>query len=265
MHKPADNFGSLLAGRLAIILCIGLNVYFYPGISWLLSIHPASAYTQSERQKLIEQYTPTWAINRYLNEHAPGMRVLYPEEASLGATLNGEPVYVMWYSPATLARAQKIQTEADLVAFLQADGSQPGSAKWLLREYLSHAGFPEYKMGDYILYRLLGHNMIYEQVFTQDSVLATETPLELATLQTGAARSARYTAAFNCAANTGYFVAQVNWNTGTSYYRLVPCAESVVNFTEAFPVPAGATEANIYATAWGTTEITVSRLTLEIN
>ncbi len=294
---------SLLPARLAIILCIGLNVYFYPGISRLLSIPPASAYTQNKRQALIDIYTPIWTINKFLNTNAPGLRVLYPGEAPLGATLNGEPVYVNWYSPATLARAQKIRTEVDLATFLleedidyvisfMADGSKPGSAKWLLREYLSHAGFPEYKMGDYILYRLLDHDITYEQAFTVSgtnsaAVPAAETPLSptdgdltasptnnisikenpvlLATLETGAARIARYKVAFSCAVTPGYFIAQVNWNAGTSYYRLIPCAEGMVNFAESFPVPAGTTQAEVYAAAWGITEITVSSLTLEIN
>jgi hypothetical protein len=300
IRTPSENTGSLTAARLAIVVGMGLNAYFYPGISVLLGIPPTSAYTQNQKQTLIDTYAPVRAINMYLNRNAPGMTVLYPQEIPFGATLDGQPVYVNVYSPSVMARAEQIKTEAEVVAFLNdqqvdfvisfmADGSKSGNPKWLLREYLSHAAFPEYKIGDYILYRLLDHDMSYEEVFTLGkgdvksmggsetpqtspalpmvarSTLATEAPVLLAVVQTGAARSARYRASFNCPVNSGYFVAQVNWNTGPVYYHLLPCADGIVNFAEAFPVPAGATEAGIYISSRNTPAITLNSLTLEIN
>lgn len=288
----SDNRMLAHGSRLAIVMCMMPNLYFYPGIVWLFQLPASSAYNAEERAALIESYAPVRALNSYLNEQAPGSRVLYPEETPHGATLNGEPVYVTWYSPSVLARASLIRTEADVATFLEeeqidfvitytADGSKPGSAKWLLREYLSHAGFPEQQIGEYFLYRVLDHDILYQPVpgtvaepgsradrlpvSLATDVVATELPLLLTTVSTGAARSARYRVDFRCAENAGYFIAQLNWDVGAPYYRLVPCTGDVVNFVESFPVPAGAAQADVYVTAWGTGEVTVNSLTIEIN
>lgn len=287
--------------RGAIMACIALNFYFYPGISWLFNAAPQSAYTESGRQTLTEKFAPAKAVTTQLNERISEGRVLYPGESPFGATLRGDPIYVNWYSPAHSAHMAAMKRDEDVASFLKDERvgfviwnmrslSKPEDPKWLLREYLSHAGLPEFQVGNYVVYRVIGHDLSYRKVFNLEDVLqmnplevggtslehrkeayvtkgvlAGPTPHVLARLQLGGASIARYHVNFSCREASGYFIAQVNWNIGTPYYRRVPCGEGMVSFTESVPVPAGATNAEIYATVGDTTEALVSKLTLETN
>ncbi|WP_217284438.1 hypothetical protein, partial [Herbaspirillum sp. B65] len=63
----------------------------------------------------------------------------------------------------------------------------------------------------------------------------------------------------------GYFVAQINWDKGAPYYRLVACETKSVTFVEAIPIPIGANQGSIYVTSRETGAIQVRNLSVEVN
>ena len=65
--------------------------------------------------------------------------------------------------------------------------------------------------------------------------------------------------------NNGYFVAQINWDKGAPYYRLVACEAKSVTFFEAIPIPIGASQGSIYVTSRETSSIQVKNIILEVN
>lgn len=267
----------LLLVRGALVTCIVLNAVFYPGITWFFKLDTGRAYTEAGKREYIEQYAPARTLTEWVNHNAPGSRVLYPQETAHGATLDGDPIYVNQYSPTHVARVQSIRDEAGVAEFLRNenidyvitlmnDMSTPGGAKWALREYLSHAGIPVLKAAEYILYRVAGHDLPYRQVFALAGTASIDgNPRELATVATGGITMARYRVGFTCESATGNFVAQINWDVGMAYYRLIPCRQELTQFAEAIPVPAGASSGVIFGTVQDAGTALVNSLSLETN
>jgi len=273
------------ASYLALGAMLVLNLYFYPGINWVFQLSPFAAITEAGRSELLAQYATPAAINERLNAASPGLRVLYPQETGFGATLNGQPVYPAWYSPATLARALRVKTDADVADFLReekvdvvvwslGEALPASSIKWLLGKHLSRFGFPEFQLASHIVYRLSDHELAYRPVFSladwnaaqsspASSFTASDTPLQLTSFGLQHARAARYTVSYRCGSSAGYFVAQLNWDNGGTYYRLLPCAESELSYSEAVPVPAGANSATIFLTTRDRPLLEVTALTVE--
>jgi hypothetical protein len=276
---------SRCASYFALGAMLILNLYFYPGINWLFQQSPFAAITDAQRNEMLVQYATPAAINERLNASTPGLRVLYPQETGFGATLNGQPLYPTWYSPATLARALRVKTDADVADFLQeekvdvvvwslGEAMPASSIKWLLGKHLSRFGFPEFQLASHIVYRLSGQELAYRPAFSlaqwntaQSSpaiaFTATATPVQLTQFGLQHARAARYTVSYRCGSSQGYFIAQLNWDNGGAYYRLLPCAESELTYSEAMPVPAGANSATIFLTARDRPLLEVTALTVE--
>lgn len=78
--------------------------------------------------------------------------------------------------------------------------------------------------------------------------MATAQPQILAAMPTQRASQARYAARLRCPSDTGHFVAQINWDAGAPYYRLVACSAGVVAFAESVPIPARARQGLVYLT-----------------
>ena len=94
---------------------------------------------------------------------------------------------------------------------------------------------------------------------------ATEKPLQLVTIQTRRATQARYRVDYTCPSEKGYFIAQINWDKGPVYYRLIECKAQKSSFIETVPIPLGASSGAIYATTRDTPQARIEHLTLEIH
>lgn len=103
-----------------LIILIGLNIYFLPGVSWIFDQNPLKNYTPSAKLEIAKGYNPEHVINRYLNEKYPGENVLFDAGRCNGASLLGKPFYPDWISPSTLAIFDHVRTEEDFIAFLKA-------------------------------------------------------------------------------------------------------------------------------------------------
>ncbi|MEY4642560.1 MAG: hypothetical protein RLZZ227_2554 [Pseudomonadota bacterium] len=266
-----------LVVRAALLCCMALNISFYPGLSTFLQVPPGNAYTAAGKQQLIENYTPARALTAWVNANAPGSTVLYPEDIPYGATLNGKPLYTNWYSPANEAAFKALRNETEGLKFLrdnavayvllyQSDGSLPGSRPWVLRDFMSRIGIPVAQAASGVLYSVAGHDVPYRLAWqAADSAMADRTPRLLAGVDIGGVTIVRYRAEFACTSDSGSFVAQINWDRGEPYYHRVRCTGQSTLFSEAVPVPGGASHGDIYLSVSDTDSALITQLSLETN
>lgn len=277
------------------ILCIALNVLAFLKVSWMMRSPAVTAFTSSGKHDLTRQYAPVALLTEKVNQQGKGYRVLYPSSAPYGATLQGTPLYVIWYSAArwklfdTLKDAQAIadflaQEKVDFVITDMSNTGSSDSPEALLRRHLSEWGAVVDQVGTFVLYKLSDKPPVYQQVFdlqasmekrpsavpilltsSDRGVAALQDPKVLAVVKTDGAKQVRYSVDFECPSKDGFFVAQMNWNVGPPYYRLVACQDKKVSFAEAVPVPAGASQAEIYVTARDTSPVMVQHLSVELN
>lgn len=272
------------------LACIGLNLYFYPGTYWGMVTPAQSAYTSAGKKQLAHLYAPAALLTAEVNRQAPGARVLYSPDAPSGATLQGTPLYINWYAPAREAHfaaindaqgtANFLRTEKVDFAILNMAIPQPRDTPLaLLRDHLAEYGVALAQEGNFVLYRLGDAPTPYRKGFELHSATApalllpvseagiTATPESrmLAVMATEHASQARYSVRLRCPAQRGNFVAQINWDVGASYYRLVACSADEVSFVETMPIPARARKGRVYLTVRDTPAAQVSDLQIELH
>ena len=256
-----------------ILLFTCANMYFSTGISWYLDRPAGGFYGEKAREAIVKEIMPEQIFNAYLNREAPGAGVLYEDSRPFGATLMASPTYVNWYAPATLAQIGAVRSEADMQAFLMQhkisyvmwDLAQPidenNAYRRHLRMHLDRFGEPLFLKGGVVLYRLHGTALAYRQVVSIDDfhayanatrkvtavgeLLADSTPDVLKIFDTGLASSARYSVSLACPDKRGSLIAQINWNAGQVYYRLITCNQDTLDINETIPVPVGASQGEL--------------------
>lgn len=277
-----------LFGRLVIcvIACsLVANLIFFTGFSLSMSTPASFAVTESGKRTLIGQYAPVASLSEQVNAIAPGARVLYPPELPYGAKLHGTPIYVNWYAPLRASRFNSVkhagamqtflaQEQIDFVILGAVDPQIEITAAQLLREHLASFGVVVAQESGYTLYRLSDKALRYRPAFGIDSfesirqmhngVFATPTPQSIANFSSERAQQARYSVQFACDAPSDSFVAQVNWDKGPAYYRLVSCRAKDVRFSEAIAIPIGAKTGAIYLSVRGESTASVRELQVEL-
>lgn len=282
------------AVAITVLVFAGINMFFFPGISWYFDKNLGKYYSHDHRQELLDTLMPEQRFNDYVNRHAPGAGVLYEDSRPFGATLQTSPTYVNWYAPATNAEAAAVRTDADMAAFLvkhkisyvywdltQAiDESNPYRSR--LRAHLERFGEPLFFKGDIVMYRLHDQPLAYRDavrisdfkaysdtlqraalpVTEAGELVAGTTPLELASFDTGRASAARYSANVMCRDKSGSLIAQINWDAGPVYYRLVKCNQDALVVAESIPVPPGASRGTLYVTTRDMPALTVREVTV---
>jgi hypothetical protein len=275
----------------AIIL---MNLATYSKVSWLTSNSAAGkAMTPAGKQELLRAYAPVALLTEKVNQLAPGSRVLYPGSDPFGATLHGTPLYVNFYSSSRERRYGAIKDAAAMQAFVaeekldfaivSMETAAPSAQSSLLREYMAHHGTALAQEGPYVLYRVEEDEVLYRTVFDSRVTEATvpredamplpfppagitATPTsQVAPIRIQRAKQARYSVHFKCPSDSGFLIAQINWDKGAPYYRLVPCLANGVAFSEAVPIPVGVNEGLLYVTTRETTSAEVTGLMVEVN
>lgn len=260
----------------ALVACIALNLAFLPGISGVMQEAPERSWTPAGKRQVIERFAPARLLNEWLHAYAPGSRVLYPESIPYGATLDGTPLYPMWYAPDVEAAFAGIDDADAGFAFLRdwqvdyvmgwsnAPGG-PDSMNWVLRRFLSRFALPLVQAGDHALYVIADTPPAYARVFEAPDALAVDrTPRPLGEFNAAGATAFRYRAEFACNGDDGYFAAQINWDNGQYYYHPLPCSTAPLQFEEALPVPPGAMSGQLWARVDGTDGATLVQLIIEI-
>lgn len=282
--------------KIALVLslgCIAANLLFFADVSGRLRYPAGMAFSREGRDEYTRMYAPTVFLTERLNAMAPGSRVLYPRKRALGATLHGTPIYNNWYQP---FRQKELLAVKDIdglrrfivkekIDFAILDGDVfRDSLTVLLREYTSQYGYVESNENGFYLVRISDTPVQYRKVFglhpadgeesgnkdlqilaSDQIVITTEKDRILADMPTLRARQARYTVEYRCPSEVGFFVAQIEWDIGAEYRRLLPCGQSNATFTEATPIPIGATNGTILISSKYTSSIEVKNITVEVN
>jgi len=278
---------------LLALACIATNLVFFKRVSWMMNSPASMAFTRDGKEALTSLYAPAAILTEQVNKLAPGSRVLYTHEAPYGATLHGSPLYVTWYQPArskSFGSVKNFDGLRDLITKEKVDFAilamppTSGLQDVLWREYMAKYGYAEGQANNFLLYKIGDTALQYQKIFelqssttkssedtgvlipmTGESVAATMDGKVLAVIPTHRANQARYQVEFNCPSASGYFVAQINWDKGSPYYRLVACEAKTVTFIEAIPIPIGANQGSVYVTARDTSSIQVKNITVEVN
>ncbi|MEG1767504.1 MAG: hypothetical protein RR311_03510 [Comamonas sp.] len=271
------------------LACIGLNLYFYPGTYWGMVTPAQSAYTPAGKKQLAHLYAPAALLTAEVNRLAAGARVLYSPDSPSGATLQGTPVYINWYAPAREIRFKAIRDAQGMTDFVRAEKVDfaivnmaiplpRGKPLALLRDHLAEYGTALAQEGNFMLYRLGDTPTPYRKGFelrsasapalllpvSEAGITATDESRILAVMATEHASQARYSVRLRCSAQRGHFVAQINWDVGAPYYRLVACDADEVSFAEAVPIPARARQGLIYLTMRDAQAAQVSDMQIEL-
>ena len=282
--------------NMALILslgCIAANLLFFTGVNGRLKFPAVLGFSREGREAYTRQYAPTIFLTQRINAMAPGSRVLYPNKRALGATLHGTPIYFSWAQPFRMdelsvatdidgLRRYVVKEKIDF-AILDTDVFRT-SLTVLLREYMSQYGYVESQDTGFYLYRISDTPVQYRKVFAlypaegeefanidlqtlaiDQTVTTTEEDRILADIPTLRARQARYTVEYRCPSEVGFFVAQIKWDIGPPYSRLLPCGPSNVTFMEAIPIPIGASNGSIQISSRNTSSIEVKNITVEVN
>lgn len=278
------------------IVCIVLNIAYFTRVSWMMHSPAATAFTREGKSNLIRRYAPVALLTEKLNQLAPNARVLYPSSTPYGATLHGDPLYIIWYAPFRAARAASAKTLEGISGFLAqervsfvifdmgSDVGASGEPESLLREHLARFGAVIAQEGSFLLYKLNETPFVYRKIFdlhaatnkpsgevnspmplAENGILATKEPKRVAVFETHHAKQARYSIDFSCPTAEGFFVAQINWDKGEAYYQLLACKSKHVSFKEAIPVPIGANTGALYITTRDTASLKIENLSVEIN
>jgi hypothetical protein len=279
---------------LSISCHVIVNLTFLPGVNWMFATPPSSVYTQSQKQDLIGVVAPELALNEYVNKELPTGGVLYERSRPFGATLHGDPVYVNWYSPKRQSQSQSLQTEADMKRFLEENSvgfvfwstaipfDPTDNFRGLLSGYLSKYAVPERQIGNMISYRLTETERLFRggvlvsdwRQFTLSPELARNVdddglfranmvPRMVGSLETLRSTVAKYSVTLKCPNKSASFIAQINWNVGQPYYRLVQCKSDIIRFVEVIPTPVGASRGAIYLTSRDAEPVLVGELRIE--
>ncbi len=281
---------SLLAG-----VCIVLNMIFFSSVSWVMRTPAAAAFSSEGKSSISQIYAPVAMLTEKVSKIEPRARVLYPVELPFGATLDGTPLYVNWYAPVRENKFRSLKSTEGVGEFLaeervnfvitsMRDPKVSGSPQAFLREHMAEFGSVIAQEGSFVLYRTQGTPVQYRKVFDlsesiadasskiqlllplfEGGVRASREPRYLARVPTNFAKNMRYRIEFNCPLGDGFFIAQINWDKGDPYYRLVDCSANASFFVEAAPIPAGASSGLIYVTARDTENVDVKSLSIEMN
>ena len=259
----------------AMLCCLSLNLWFLPGISYLMALPPGQVYTEAGRAAATLRYLPEKAFSAQLSSSAPGSTVLYQTERPFGAVLRGEPWYPMWYAPRRRDLATSIRSSAQLQQALQAEGithviwnferlGATNSGTDLLREFLSLHGLPLRESAGVVLFALADAEPVYGAIWQGNEMLDT-TPRLLHEAAAAGHTALRASGRFTCSDLAATIVLNLAWSDGTHTWRFLPCSAATLQYREALAVPPGAEKAGLTLFIQGSGTVTAENLTLELH
>jgi len=285
-QQLTNNKIAVLTTRLIFLVFIGLNGFFLPGATWYLVIPAQASFTEKGKSRVTELFAPSKSISNYLNTRTKNPTVLFDPSASYGATLFGNPFYVTWYAPKQVMAFGNIKSKDDVATLV--DNSKIDYIAWnssistkqhnriAMQQFLIAHGEPVYQVGAIILYKISKQEVSYKPLFTlystssnaqskDQELRATTIPTVISTIKVTNEKSVKYDVTFECDNELGSFIAQINWNISSPYYKLIPCSRNSTNFIETLPIPEGATSGDIYITARDREKVKIIDLTIGIN
>jgi hypothetical protein len=252
--------------------CLVLNLWFYPGISYLMAVPPGQVFSAEGREQAMRQWLPEMALSLDLNTVAENTRTLYAPDRPFGALLRGDPWYPMWYAPHRRDIASSIRSAEQLASTIRSEGithaiwnvsrqAPVGIGEQLVQDHLSEYGLPLRESGEAVLFALAEAPLEYRT----DWEGAGSLPLDSASLAVTGKSALRLSGRFACTVDSSIIVADLHWDQGAVTRRLLTCQDLDVSLRQAIPVPEGAARLILKLFANDGSPIVAADLNLELH
>ena len=272
---------------------IFLNLMFMPGISWNFHAAPVQLYTHASKLAFTQDVAPENLLNQQINQMDKQAKVLFDFNRPYGATLAGKAIYNSWYAPEYAQVIASWKTPVDISASLAVWGvtyvymnlAQPYTSSAIqrnaLRDLLANHGHPVLQSGSVTVYTLSATPLTYSTFLTyapftsvadftvqgqpvekEAGVVVSNTDILNKSFNTQSFRAFKYEATIACEGKDENFIAQINWDKGAPYYKLVECSAQELQFSETGQIPMGASKGILYLSARAASKITVKSISL---
>jgi hypothetical protein len=272
---------------------IFLNLMFMPGISFNFHTAPVQLYTHAGKLAFTQDVAPESLLNQQINQIDKQAKVLFDFSRPYGATLAGTPIYNSWYAPEYAQVIASWKTPVDISTSLATLGvnyvymnlAQPYTSTAIqrnaLRELLVNYGHPVLQSGSVTLYTLGTSPLTYSTFLTyarvtsvadfivqgqpvekEAGVVVSNTDILNKSFNAQSFRAFKYEATIACEGKDENFIAQINWDKGAPYYKLIECSAQELQFSETGQIPVGATKGILYLSAHAASKITVKSISL---
>lgn len=289
------NSGKLVAEKLTRYSLVGfiwINLFFLPGVSWNFNLSPFLFVNAQAKETFAAGAAPEIRLNKDINSINKNAKVLFDLARPYGATLAGTPFYNAWYSPTyskeimSWADKEGVKSSVenwkiDYVYWNNAvPFSQKNTTRNLLGAYLNEYGYAELQVGPIVAFRVADKPVEYFPRLSFESfnslsgfdikgapLITERSQIELHpgdvlthSLSVRSYGQFKYHVEFECASPADAFIAQVNWNLGEPYYKLVECSNDKVIFEEVGLIPQGAATATLYLSHRGSNTVKINNL-----
>lgn len=273
-----------------IYLLVFLNFCFMPGISWLFVYSPFSLVSSHKAEELSQNVVPEVGLNKFVNQVNKGAKVFMALGRPYGATLATYPILNQDYSYVNYVDRKKWESEEDILkdftswgvdlVYWYQGGVYPAgdTATVLLNKLLIAHGRPVLQSGALVAFSMTKKNLLYTPIFSfvnpnqfevtgrpqvdQSALKLLKGDILTATLNVSGYSAFKYQVKYFCESGEGFFVAQINWDAGTAYYRLLECTKEPTLFTEVGLVPPGTQKATLYLSSRAKHEVTVTDISV---
>lgn len=272
---------------------IFLNLMFIPGISWNFITAPVQVYTNAGKLAFTQEVAPENLLNQQINQMDKQAKVLFDFNRPYGATLAGTAIYNSWYAPQYAQVIESWKNPEDIPTSLAALGvnyvymnlAQPYTSKAIqrnaLRDFLVNNGHPVFQSGSVTVYSVSATPLTYRTFLTYASIKSvadfsvqgqpvikdngvevSSTDILNKSFDIQSYHAFKYEVAIACEGKEDNFIAQINWDKGAPYYKLVECSAQELQFSETGLIPVGATSGVLYLSARAASKITVKSISL---
>ncbi len=291
------NSGKLMVEKLTRYSFVGfiwVNLFFLPGVSWNFSLSPFLFIKSQAKETFAAGAAPEIELNKQINSINKNAKVLFDLARPYGATLSGTPFYNAWYSPTYSKEIMSWTDKAgvknsvdnwriDYVYWNNAvPFSQKNTTRNLLGAYLNEYGYAELQVGPMVAFRVADKPVEYDPIVAFESfnglngfdvkgapLITERSQIELhsndvltLSFSVKPYSQFKYHVEFECASPSDSFIAQLNWNLGEPYYKLVDCSSDKIVFDEVGLIPQGAATATLYLSFRGGNAVKVNNLSI---
>ncbi len=267
------------------------NFCVMPGSSWLFFASPLSFLKPDATETFTNEIVPEVALNRMVSTAKDRPKVFFAHARPFGATLVGSPIYNMEYSYSYYKNGQVWSQPEDIlkdfsswgVDFVYWDQKEMfrlnDAARNLMRKFLLSYGRPVFQANHMVAFTISNQIQTYESVFVANSsakfhesgsplvsdsgITLHENDVLSVDVNMSAYSAFKYRVEYICENESDFFIAQLNWDNGVVFYKLLECAKHSISMEEVGAVPPGARYATVYLSARTTQTVSVSSLSLE--
>ncbi|TAM31922.1 MAG: hypothetical protein EPN59_02975 [Paraburkholderia sp.] len=277
---------TLLLGTVAIF-----NLIASPNAAWYMADGWLQLFSRGKKHSFLVENNPELILNEKLSLSGDGKeKILFDPDHPVFSTLWGSVYSQSSYMPILADRMAATKSPLELTDLLRRLGvttiywdlsriyEDSGSYTAKLGPIVSEYGFPVMQVGQTIAYKFMP-SPIKRKLITdfypptlsefnrgvrvpqsKAGLMVSSKNSAVANVSVGNAKWVTYKVDFQCASHNEIFVAQVNWQDASPYYRLVQCTGREQNFTENVLVRNTTGLADVYLSTRGSEGALVKRV-----